>query len=198
MEQPKREPQSDTATGCPPRELHRDVTSATPKSLLQRMRDTNSESDWRQLYRLYAPLIRHWLDGFGISGPDADDLIQEVFLTLVKELPSFEHNGRVGAFRNWLRTTLVFRLKAISRTRKTKTSVSTELTQTVLNDLEDLSSAPNLKWDREHDQFVMRQLLEQIEPEFRARRGKHSADNCSTGSLRKKLPKSWEFRSTPC
>ena len=141
---------------------------ATPYSLLQRLRADSSEADWRQLYRLYAPLIRRWLTGYGISDVDADDFIQEVFHTLVKEIPAFQHNGNTGAFRNWLRTTLVFRLQAHWRDQRTKKCVPGQRAQAVLSELEDPASEPNLRWDREHDQFVVRQLLQIIEPEFRA------------------------------
>jgi DNA-directed RNA polymerase specialized sigma24 family protein len=45
----------------------------------------------------------------GLPRSDADDLAQEVMLVIVREMPHFEHSGRKGAFRNWLRMITVHR-----------------------------------------------------------------------------------------
>ncbi len=41
----------------------------------------------------------------------ADDVVQNVLLTLASEMPHFVHNQRTGAFRAWLRKILVHRLR---------------------------------------------------------------------------------------
>ena len=43
-----------------------------------------------------------------IRPSDVDDLVQEVLAVVLRELPQFEHNGRTGAFRRWLRTILLW------------------------------------------------------------------------------------------
>ena len=35
---------------------------------------------------------------------DLEDLSQDILLSVVKHLPTFQHSGRRGAFRSWLRT----------------------------------------------------------------------------------------------
>src|SRR5262249_60079679 len=75
----------------------------TRQSLLLRAR-TGEESAWKHLTDLYRPLILVWLNRQGVPAVDLEDLSQDVLLSVVKHLPTFEHSGARGAFRSWLRT----------------------------------------------------------------------------------------------
>ena len=99
---------------------------------------------------------------------DIDDISQEVFKTLLKEIPDFEHNGHTGAFRRWLRVTIVYRLRGYWRDRRTESRLSSGDAEKVLTMMEDPSSDPNLVWEREHDRFVALKLLELVQPQFTA------------------------------
>ena len=84
----------------------------TSKSLLVKARDRSDQAAWRRLTELYDPLIERWVRPHVAQRADAEDLVQEVMTTLVGELPGFDHNQRPGAFRAWLRTITVYRLRA--------------------------------------------------------------------------------------
>src|SRR5687768_5797937 len=73
----------------------------THQSLLARAQGGDAPS-WERLVGLYGPLIREWLIRHAVSADDADDLTQDVLLTVMQKLPEFEHGGRVGSFRCWL------------------------------------------------------------------------------------------------
>src|SRR5262249_57836058 len=75
----------------------------TRQSLLLRAQ-TGEEKAWKDLTDLYRPLIMGWLNRLGVPGSDLEDLSQEILLSVVKHLPSFQHSGHRGAFRSWLRT----------------------------------------------------------------------------------------------
>lgn len=141
--------------------------SETSLSLLDRARGDVSDESWRHLAGAYSPLLRAWLLRFKVSTTDADDLVQEVLLTVVRELPRFEHSGRAGAFRSWLRTILVHRLRDFWRSRNYRPAAaggSTWMEQ--LQQLEDESSNVSREWNLEHDRHVMARLLEQVRPRF--------------------------------
>jgi RNA polymerase sigma-70 factor (ECF subfamily) len=89
-------------------------------------------------------------------------MIQEVFSTLLRELPSFHHDLRRGAFRRWLRTIAVNRLRILWRTRKDCVGGG----EAFLAQLEDPTSDLHRRWDEEHDAHVARRLLELLEQEF--------------------------------
>lgn len=141
--------------------------SETSVSLLERLRSVPDEASWRRLVELYTPLLRRWLRHHLLPAADADDLSQEVLTVVVRELSHFEHNGRPGAFRTWLRTILVHRLRDFWRSRRYRpdaTGASDFLHK--LEQLEDPQSGLSGLWDQEHDRHVVRQLLEQIRDEF--------------------------------
>ena len=55
-------------------------------------------SDWVRLHEVYLPLNARWLRRIPGSGDESDDLAQEVFGAMVRELPRFERQ-REGCFR---------------------------------------------------------------------------------------------------
>lgn len=74
---------------------------STSASLLDRLRRPNEEAAWNRFVALYAPLLRIWAGRLGLEASDADDLVQEVFITLLRDLPhSFinRQNGFVAGF----------------------------------------------------------------------------------------------------
>lgn len=143
------------------------VTESTPQSLLQRLRDNPHEDGWKRLVDLYTPLLQRWLRKAGVDGPDADDLMQEVFVAVMQELPFFEHNQQRGAFRSWLRSILFNRLRRHWNARRTTLAVAGAAENLVaVEALEDPASDLNRLWDREHDAFLARRVLEIIENDF--------------------------------
>lgn len=141
---------------------------ATSLSLLERLHGASGDRDWRQLVELYTPLIRGWLlHHAAISAADVDDLTQEVLTTLVREMPSFQHSGRTGAFRHWLRQIAVNRLRHFLRQRQSHAVASGDTAVfNVLDQLADDGSALSRVWDAEHDRHVMRVMLRRLEGSF--------------------------------
>ena len=89
----------------------------TSLTLLARLQQSDDTEAWQRLYGLYHPLILNWLKRYGVQHSDADDLSQEVLTTISKELVRFDHNGRIGAFRSWLKGILINRLRTFWRAR---------------------------------------------------------------------------------
>jgi RNA polymerase sigma factor (sigma-70 family) len=136
----------------------------TPLSLLDRLRrQPGDQPSWRRLTAIYAPLIRRWLLQHETPETDVDDLAQEVLLVLAQDLVRFDHNGRAGAFRVWVRSITANRLRAYWKTRRSRpiNGLDDRIAQ-----FEDPVNEFGELWDREHDEFVIRRLLELIEPEF--------------------------------
>jgi len=141
--------------------------SETSVSLLERLREPADDAAWKRMVDLYAPLIHGWLRRHDVRAEDAEDLAQEVLGTAHRELTRFEHNRRPGAFRCWLRTITVNRLRAFWKRRQTRHEASGDSdVERRLAQLEDPASGLSRLWDREHDRHVLRRLLELLEPEF--------------------------------
>jgi RNA polymerase sigma-70 factor (ECF subfamily) len=136
---------------------------STPLSLIERLRDVPDEASWRRLFELYTPFVRHWLERQGLPLSDVDDVVQEVCTAIARDIDRFDHSGRSGAFRLWVRTIALNRLRGYWRARQ---GAHIPVDGQDLDRLADPDSQLGQLWDREHDQFLVRRLMELIEPEF--------------------------------
>jgi len=136
----------------------------TPVSLLKSLRQHEDRESWNEFERLYQP----WLRGFltrTVPATDVDDVLQEVLLTLVRELPGFEHNRQKGAFRRWLRLVIANRVREFWRSRANQPLANEEFQRRCL-ELADERSEPSRNMDREHDRHLVEQLLLRIAGDF--------------------------------
>jgi RNA polymerase sigma-70 factor, ECF subfamily len=138
----------------------------TRQSLLLRAQ-TGEENAWKDLTDLYHPLMIGWLTRQGVPARDLDDLSQDILLTVVKHLPTFQHSGNRGAFRKWLRTIVCSRTADYWRAADPGTQGSGGSGATAaLQQIADPDSDLNRQWDEEHDRYVLRCLLHLVEKEF--------------------------------
>src|SRR4051794_35458138 len=91
----------------------------TPISLLEQIQEPRgeiSEAAWRRFVHLYTPLFFLWARRLGAEEQEIPDLVQEVFVVLARELPSFRRDPK-QRFRGWLWTILVNQWRDVVRRR---------------------------------------------------------------------------------
>ena len=140
--------------------------SSTHLSLLAEAQ-AGSQQAWSRLVELYQPLLYGWLRRQNVPHDDAQELTQEVLAVVVKEIGQFDHEGRPGGFRRWLKEITVHRALGFLRARKIRIVApggSTFLEQ--LHQLESPASSLSRRWDGEFDLHVLRRLLEGLGSEF--------------------------------
>lgn len=135
----------------------------TPLSLLERLRRGPDEPSWRRFLDLYMPFIRRWLDRQDLPASDLDDIVQEVCMAIARDLERFDHAGRPGAFRLWVRTIALNRLRGYWRAKQ---GAHVARDGHDLDAFADPDDELSLRWDREHDLFLVGRLMAMIEPEF--------------------------------
>ena len=112
----------------------------TSVSLLDRLKDAPPDaSDWGRLQDIYLPLITRWLRRIPGLGDDSDDLAQEVFVVMVRELPRFERQ-REGSFRVWLRQVTVNKVRTFRKRLGRKPVAGMDLTDGFLDRLAEPNS----------------------------------------------------------
>ena len=111
---------------------------------------------------VYSPLLHGWLVRAGVPSAERDDLVQEVLVVVVLQVSEFDHRGP-GAFRAWLRSISVNRIRMFWRTLPEGGGYDHE---PWLQQLEDPHSDLSKQWDREHDQYVARHMLSLIQSQF--------------------------------
>src|SRR5262245_46923041 len=131
----------------------------TSASLLDQARGRCAGA-WDRLVALYTPLLEVWLTAAGLQPADREDVIQRVLEILVRQLPDFEHSGRPGAFRAWLRGITVNLLREFWRSRPEPEAGS------LLEQLSDPNAGLSRLWDEQHDRHVLHALMDLVRPEF--------------------------------
>ncbi|HWG47853.1 MAG TPA: sigma-70 family RNA polymerase sigma factor [Gemmataceae bacterium] len=132
---------------------------ATSTSLLEQARERCAGA-WERLVAVYTPLLNAWLTAAGLQSADREDVTQRVLEILVRQLSTFKHNGRPGAFRAWLRAITVNLLREFWRSRPQPEA------GTMLEQLSDSNAGLSRLWDEQHDRHVLHGLMNLVRPEF--------------------------------
>lgn len=74
----------------------------TSPSLLERAKHRDADA-WRRIVLLYGPLVDHWCQQASIPQDDIDDVVQDIFLSVSKQLTQFRYEDAQATFRGWLR-----------------------------------------------------------------------------------------------
>lgn len=91
--------------------------NTTSVSLLQQLRKSDNPRAWDRFVQLYTPLLCQWARRAGLREQDVEDLVQDVFTTLLQKLPAFAYNPQ-QRFRAWLRAVAMNRWVDLQRRRK--------------------------------------------------------------------------------
>lgn len=83
--------------------MDQSASLSTSMTLLQRVRQQDPDA-WRDFARLYGPLVYRWVRSSGISSHDASDVVQNIFVLLLRKLDRFSGEEPGSSFRGWLWT----------------------------------------------------------------------------------------------
>lgn len=136
----------------------------TAPSLLARLRNRSDALAWNQVVDLYTPLLLRWVGRLGVSTTDADDLVQEVWHAVTREMPEYTYDPKKGSFRGWLKAILLNRVRYHRRSRRSV--VGSDQYDALADLLADDSSEASRKWDEEHDRYILTRLLDRVRDEF--------------------------------
>ncbi len=105
----------------------------TPLSLLERLREPSQADAWPRFVELYTPLFFYWARRLAPQESDTSDLVQDVFATLVVELPQFSYRAD-KRFRGWLWTVMLNRWRQLQRRRTPSLLADAELDSAMVPD----------------------------------------------------------------
>lgn len=138
----------------------------TPISLLARLRHPTQEAmaatAWAEFVDLYTPLLYSWATRLGLQSSDAADLVQDVFVVLVRKLPEFAYDSS-KSFRAWLRTILMNRWRDGDRR---PAAASAQAGAAVLAELASPDHAGELE-EAEYCDYLVHRALRLMQTEFR-------------------------------
>ncbi len=143
--------------------------TGTHASLLARLgQSLNSGSDaaWSEFVDRYGELIRGFCRNRGVVGPDCDDIVQDVLLSLAKAMPGFKYDPAKGKFRSYLKTVT---LHAIFRKSGQKGSAQALSEVDALTHAAASDEAVDATWEQEWRRYHLRRAMQTIDAEFSSR-----------------------------
>jgi RNA polymerase sigma factor (sigma-70 family) len=137
-------------------------TTTTHGSLLVRVADPADPTAWSEFCRQYERMIRSFAARLGVAGAEADDVVQEVLISLTKAMTGFDYNPAKGKFRSYLKTVVV---RAIYRRRQKEPGNVGGIEQADKNAGardEELDAVWEEEWRQQH----LRRAMSTVEAEF--------------------------------
>jgi len=135
----------------------------TPPTLLERLRGAGDEAAWRRFVHLYTPLLYYWARCRGETEHDAADLVQEVYVTLLQTLPTFQYD-RDGKFRSWLRTVMLNKLRDRKR-REARAEIAVAQASQMRPEASKPDAADDV-WEAEYLQRLTNRALRLMQTDF--------------------------------
>lgn len=137
-------------------------STKTPTSLLERLCQQFEPEAWDRFVSLYTPVLYQWARRVSPQEHDAADLVQDVFLKLVRVLPGFAYDAQKG-FRRWLRTVTLNTWRDRRKRRADRPLPTDE------NALSQLAVPDGLDafWEADFRQQLVRRALDLMKADFR-------------------------------
>jgi len=100
----------------------------TRESLLIRLGDSSSNEAWREFSLIYRPMILRLARRCGLQSQDAEDVTQQVMVSVMKVIGNWQKDAKRGRFRGWLTAVTKNAVRnAITRAPRDRASGDSEL-----------------------------------------------------------------------
>lgn len=76
----------------------------TNESLLERVKSMDAHDAWQEFYKAYWSAILRYARKLGLNEHQAQEVLQDTMIALMRQLPGFDYDPRKGKFRNFLLT----------------------------------------------------------------------------------------------
>lgn len=140
----------------------------TSESLILRMKDPADSAAWSAFLAIYRPVVYRLAQSRGLQDADADDLAQQVFVSIARSVASWAPAANGPPFRAWMyRIAHNEILKAISR-RKPDAAAGSSSVQEMLNAIPQDDSDASVELLRESRMEAFRWASSAIQHEFTA------------------------------
>jgi RNA polymerase sigma-70 factor (ECF subfamily) len=74
----------------------------TRSSLLSRLKNWNDNESWKVFFDTYWRLIYNTAIRAGLNDAEAQDVVQETVVSVLKAMPNFQYDPKKGTFKGWL------------------------------------------------------------------------------------------------
>jgi RNA polymerase sigma factor (sigma-70 family) len=84
--------------------MHLKATELIPTraTLLEKLKDWQNQTSWREFFDTYWQLIYCVARKAGLTETEAQDAVQETLMSVAKHIPTFQYDPKLGSFKGWL------------------------------------------------------------------------------------------------
>jgi RNA polymerase sigma factor (sigma-70 family) len=82
----------------------------TRYTLLSRLRDWEDDESWKDFFDTYSRLIYSVARKSGLTGVEAQEVVQETVISVAKHIHKFRRDRKLGSFKGWLRNLTRWRI----------------------------------------------------------------------------------------
>src|SRR5207248_6656651 len=75
---------------------------ATRRSLVDRLENREDQKSWHDFFETYWRLIYSVASKAGLNDAEAQDVVQETVITVVKNIGGLKYDPKAGSFKGWL------------------------------------------------------------------------------------------------
>ena len=130
----------------------------TSSSLLRRLKNPEDQASWGEFVALYEPLLIRYVRKKGLDEHDARDVVQGIFVALLRKLPTFELDRGKGRFRTWLWQVTHNAVVDWARARKRAKAVEDK----VREGWQEGTEEPDSDWDSELQKRVLEYAMQKV------------------------------------
>ena len=147
---------------------HTDDLIPTRRTLLSRLKDWNDQENWRLFFDTYWRLIYGAAIKGGLNDAEAQDVVQETVISVMKSLRTFRYDPQKGSFKSWLLQLTRWRIldqlkKRDTRLAGRKGQAETSTRTGTIERLADPSgSALEAAWDQEWEDNLLEAAVERV------------------------------------
>ena len=135
----------------------------TRASLLSRLKDHDQDESWREFFETYWKLIYNTARRTGLADQECQDIVQETLLTVSRQMPSFSYDPARGAFKNWLMTITLSRIRDHVRKRP-PSGDPIEFFSDDLPANDAFERLWNEDWERNLTQVALERIKDRVDP----------------------------------
>lgn len=140
--------------------------STTRLSLLECLGNPQNREAWDDFFQIYSRILRSYLGDVAsfrrLGNADIDEVVQEVFLKLIRSMATYKHDPSRGRFRTYLYTVTMHALEDYCRRNKRHWAG-----QALPEDGQIPGKEDENTWNDNYERGIYSRVLEQLRAEYR-------------------------------
>src|SRR5580698_8632923 len=149
-------------------DLQTDRTVITRYSLLSRLQDWQDNKSWQEFFETYWRLVYSAALRSGLTEMEAQEVVQETFICVAKNIHQFRRDRTKGSFKGWLRNLTRWRIADQLRKRtRGPTDESAAPAEEVMG-LDSGADDGDAEWDLEWKESLLKSAIERVKGRVKA------------------------------